>query len=124
MGMDWLPNNQRHLNNIDHLDSVDIGFVRKLLSRLLQKPLQTFIAGIAFLFLLLTVLSFFGSYPVPIFEKVVDPHMYYIKDFVHSLPVEVQNQMKKDAADLGLDIYEYNLQICGYKPESYWEWWL
>lgn len=54
-------------------------------------------------------------------EKILFPHRYYIKKFVDSLPHEVQLKMKNDAAEQGIDIYEYNMKMCG-EDLSYLEW--
>lgn len=61
-----------------------------------------------------------GYYPVAALEGVIDPHMYYVRQFVHSLPDDVQQAMQKDAKALGMDIYEYNLQMCTYSPYGWW----
>lgn len=65
----------------------------------------------------------FGGYfyYVTPFEKIINPHRYYIKQFVDSLPSDVQTKMKRDAELLGMDIYEYNMKMCG-EDLSYFEW--
>lgn len=81
------------------------------------------VMGLAFGLFALFSLSRFGYYPVPYFEKIVDPHMYYIREFVHSLPPDIQEEMTEKAASLGLNVYEYNLQMCGYTSRTYLDWW-
>ena len=79
--------------------------------------------GLVSVVVVLMFFSLFGLYPIPLFEKVVDPHLWYIKDFVHSLPPEDQADMSEKAQALGMDIYQYTMQMCGYQPDSYWAWW-
>ena len=121
--MGRVSNGQRNHNNINNLDSTDLGAFRKILDQIFKSPALSLLATIGSAVALLTLLSLFNYYPIPIFEKVVDPHMYYIKEFVHSLPLEVQDKMSQNAEALGIDIYEYNMQMCGYSPDSYWDWW-
>ena len=71
----------------------------------------------------MAVFSLFGLYPISLFEKVVGPHLWYIKDFVHSLPLKDQADMSEKAQALGMDICQYTMQMCGYQPDSYWAWW-
>lgn len=55
-------------------------------------------------------------------ERFTNPHMYYVRSFVESLPLHVQEKMRVDAKAMGLDIYEYNLQMCSASDEDF-SWW-
>lgn len=69
--------------------------------------------SIAFCFILLWALGYYYAiYPIGMVEQYIDPHMYYIRQFVHSLPPEIQADMTIKATAMDLDIYSYNLQMC------------
>lgn len=86
-------------------------------------PFSIFFLNLSFLLVgfYFSTLGVFADLSLEV-ERFTDPHMYYVRNFVDSLPEAVQKKMKEDAGVFGMNIYEYNLQMCSATDEDF-SWW-